>query len=79
MACHFELLRQARADYEWLSTTTNSVLGFLSFSPQALLILSPSPNSVEQLEEITMDSAKAQQILDASRSSMGWWWLETTQ
>ena len=30
-----------------------------------------SEESLEGLEEITMDSAKAQAILDASRSSMG--------
>lgn len=30
-----------------------------------------SEESLEPLEEITMDSAKAQAILDASRSSMG--------
>lgn len=30
-----------------------------------------SEDKLEQLEEIVMDSAKAQAILDASRSSMG--------
>lgn len=32
-----------------------------------------SEESLEELEEIVMDSAKAQAILDASRSSMGQW------
>lgn len=32
-----------------------------------------SEESLEALEEIVMDSAKAQAILDASRSSMGQW------
>lgn len=32
-----------------------------------------SEESLEGLEEVVMDNAKAQAILDASRSSMGQW------
>lgn len=37
-----------------------------------------SEDSLEALEEVVMDSAKAQAIIDAARSSMGMWRLFST-